>query len=202
MRKRNFGDAISKFFKLGRDLNQRDTIAVKHTVSGLLKLLYPNEKYDKDAVRRCLEYALIPTKMRRPRRGDICTEGLAQNQAHLLPPAHQIDSKCYLPLRSSERTRRRAACTMAVSALSRRSCSRYSRTASGCAAFQRSGNNSSVLAVPRSMCVSTLSKYKPTSRSILSALATSEIRLALRIPARRLPMNNQFLRPIAKQGLL
>lgn len=58
MRKRNFGDAISKFFKLGRDLNQRDTIAVKHTVSGLLKLLYPNEKYDKDAVRRCLEYAL------------------------------------------------------------------------------------------------------------------------------------------------
>ncbi len=47
MRKRNFGDAISKFFKLGRDLNQRDTIAVKHTVSGLLKLLYPNEKYDR-----------------------------------------------------------------------------------------------------------------------------------------------------------
>ena len=34
MRKRNFGDAINKYFKLGRDLNQRDTIAVKHTVSG------------------------------------------------------------------------------------------------------------------------------------------------------------------------
>jgi ATP-dependent Lon protease len=31
---------------------------VKHTVSGLLKLLYPNEQYDKEAVRRCLEYAL------------------------------------------------------------------------------------------------------------------------------------------------
>lgn len=58
MRKRTFGDAINKYFKLGRDLNQRDTIAVKHTVSGLLKLLYPNEKYDKEAVRRCLEYAL------------------------------------------------------------------------------------------------------------------------------------------------
>jgi ATP-dependent Lon protease len=58
MRKRNFGDAINKFFKLGRDLNQRDTIAVKHTVSGLLKLLYPHEEYTKDAVRRCLEYAL------------------------------------------------------------------------------------------------------------------------------------------------
>lgn len=58
MRKRNFGDGINKYFKLGRDLNQRDTIAVKHTVSGLLKLLYPNEEYDKDAVQRCLEYAL------------------------------------------------------------------------------------------------------------------------------------------------
>jgi ATP-dependent Lon protease len=58
MRKRNFGDAINKYFRLGRDLNQRDTIAVKHTVSGLLKLLHPNEEYDKDAVRRCLEYAL------------------------------------------------------------------------------------------------------------------------------------------------
>ncbi len=58
MRKRTFGDAINKYFKLGRDLNQRDTIAVKHTVSGLLKLLYPNEEYNKDAVRRCLEYAL------------------------------------------------------------------------------------------------------------------------------------------------
>lgn len=58
MRKRNFGDAISRHFRLGRDLNQRDTIAVKHTVSGLLKLLCPNEEYDMEAVRRCLEYAL------------------------------------------------------------------------------------------------------------------------------------------------
>ena len=58
MRKRTYGDAINKYFKLGRDLNQRDTIAVKHTVSGLLKLLYPHEEYTKEAVRRCLEYAL------------------------------------------------------------------------------------------------------------------------------------------------
>ena len=58
MRKENFGDAISKYFRLGRDVNQRDTTAVKHTVSGLLKLLYPNEEYDKEAVRECLEYAL------------------------------------------------------------------------------------------------------------------------------------------------
>jgi len=58
MRKRTFADSINKFFKLGRDLNQRDTIAVKRTVSGLLKLLYPHEDYPKEAVRRCLEYAL------------------------------------------------------------------------------------------------------------------------------------------------
>jgi len=58
MRKQNFSDAITKYFRLGHDLNQRDTIAVKHTTSGLLKLLYPHEEYDKEAVRECLEYAL------------------------------------------------------------------------------------------------------------------------------------------------
>lgn len=58
MRKRNFSDAIDRYFKLGRDLNQRDTIAIRRTVSGLLKLLYPDGKYDRDAVARCLDYAL------------------------------------------------------------------------------------------------------------------------------------------------
>ncbi len=58
MRKRNFADAIDRYFKLGNNLNQRDTIAVRRTVSGLLKLLYPAGDFDKEAVRRCLEYAL------------------------------------------------------------------------------------------------------------------------------------------------
>lgn len=58
MRKRNFADAIDGFFRLGKDLNQRDTIAVRRTTSGLLKLLYPHGDFDKEAVRRCLEYAL------------------------------------------------------------------------------------------------------------------------------------------------
>ncbi len=58
MRKRNFSDAIDKYFRLGRDLNQRDVIAVRKTVSGLLKLLYPHGEYDKAAVARCLDYAL------------------------------------------------------------------------------------------------------------------------------------------------
>lgn len=58
MRKQNFSDAIDKYFRLGRDLNQRDVIAVRRTVSGLLKLLYPHGEYDKKAVQRCLSYAL------------------------------------------------------------------------------------------------------------------------------------------------
>ena len=58
MRKRNFGDAIDRYFRLGRDLNQRDTIAVRRTVSGLLKLLYPHEEFDREAVGRCVDYAL------------------------------------------------------------------------------------------------------------------------------------------------
>ncbi len=58
MRKVSFADAIDKFFKLGSNLNQRDTIAVRKTVSGLLKLLYPQGDYTKEAVGRCLHYAL------------------------------------------------------------------------------------------------------------------------------------------------
>jgi len=62
MRKRSFSDAIDRFFKLGSNLNQRDVIAVRKTVSGLLKLLYPHagEAYEltKEDVRPCLEYAL------------------------------------------------------------------------------------------------------------------------------------------------
>jgi len=41
------------------------------------------------------------------------------------------------------------------------------------------------------------SRYIDTSNSFRNALATTLIKLALRIPARRLRINNQFLRPIA-----
>ena len=58
MRKRSFADAIDKFFKLGNNLNQRDTIAVRRTVSGLLKLICPDGSFTKETVRKCLEYAL------------------------------------------------------------------------------------------------------------------------------------------------
>jgi ATP-dependent Lon protease len=58
MRKRSFADAIDRYFKLGNNLNQRDTIAVRKTVSGLLKLLHPNGEFNKEDVRQCIEYAL------------------------------------------------------------------------------------------------------------------------------------------------
>ena len=58
MRKRSFADAIDKFFKLGNNLNQRDVIAVRRTVSGLLKLMHPDGAYGKEDVRVCLSYAM------------------------------------------------------------------------------------------------------------------------------------------------
>jgi len=58
MRKHSFADAVDRYFKLGNNLNQRDVIAVRRTVSGLLKLLFPHGEYDKEQVRSCLEYAL------------------------------------------------------------------------------------------------------------------------------------------------
>ena len=58
MRKRSFGDAIEQFFRFGKDLNQRDVIAVRKSVSGLLKLLYPHGEFDRDDVAEVLEYAL------------------------------------------------------------------------------------------------------------------------------------------------
>jgi ATP-dependent Lon protease len=59
MQKYNFSNAIELYFKLGHDLNQRDSRAVKKTVSGLLKLLHPDGQYSKEDVRACLEYALV-----------------------------------------------------------------------------------------------------------------------------------------------
>ncbi|MFW5930948.1 MAG: protease Lon-related BREX system protein BrxL [Desulfosalsimonas sp.] len=58
MRKRSFTDALEPYFRLGNNLNQRDVIAVRKTVSGLLKLLYPHGEYDKAVVEKCLGYAL------------------------------------------------------------------------------------------------------------------------------------------------
>lgn len=58
LRKENFGDALDKYFRLGRNLNQRDTIAVRKMVDGYLKLLYPDGEFTKDQVEEILQIAL------------------------------------------------------------------------------------------------------------------------------------------------
>lgn len=58
LRKKTFGDAFDKYFRLGSNLNQRDTIAVRRTVSGLMKLVYPHGEFGKEDIVEVLEYAL------------------------------------------------------------------------------------------------------------------------------------------------
>lgn len=59
MRKRTYGDVIDKYFKLGNNLNQRDVIAVRKTVSGLVKLIYPHGEFTKEDISEILKYALV-----------------------------------------------------------------------------------------------------------------------------------------------
>lgn len=58
LRKTQESDALDKYFKLGKNLNQRDTIAVRKTVSGLVKLVYPNEDYAKEELEEIIRIAL------------------------------------------------------------------------------------------------------------------------------------------------
>lgn len=58
MRKRTYSDAIEKHFRLGKELNQRDVIAVKKTVSGLVKLIFPDGELDKDELDEVVSYAI------------------------------------------------------------------------------------------------------------------------------------------------
>ncbi|MCL2124498.1 MAG: protease Lon-related BREX system protein BrxL [Oscillospiraceae bacterium] len=58
MRKEPFGDVLDRFFRLGPNLNQRDTIAVRKTVSGFTKLLYPDGVFTKDELADIIRIAL------------------------------------------------------------------------------------------------------------------------------------------------
>lgn len=58
MRKRSFADSLDKYYKLGNNLNQRDVIGVRKTVSGLVKLIYPHGEYSKGNIEEILKYAL------------------------------------------------------------------------------------------------------------------------------------------------
>ena len=58
LRKEQYGDAIDRYFRLGKNLNQRDTIAVRRMVDGYLKLVYPNGEFTKEQLEEVLQLAL------------------------------------------------------------------------------------------------------------------------------------------------
>ena len=58
LRKEQYGDALDRYFRLGKNLNQRDTIAVRKMVGGLVKLLYPDGVFDKEELEEILQLAL------------------------------------------------------------------------------------------------------------------------------------------------
>lgn len=58
LRKEQFGDILDRYFKLGKNLNQRDTIAVRKIVGGLIKLVYPNGIITKEQLEEILKFAL------------------------------------------------------------------------------------------------------------------------------------------------
>lgn len=58
MRKEQYGDSLDKYFRLGRNLNQRDTIAVRKMVNGYVKLLYPDGNYTKEDIEEILQVSL------------------------------------------------------------------------------------------------------------------------------------------------
>lgn len=58
LRKEQYGDTLDEYFRLGRNLNQRDTIAVRKMVGGLVKLMYPDGVYTKEQIEEILKIAL------------------------------------------------------------------------------------------------------------------------------------------------
>lgn len=58
LRKEQYGDALDKYFRLGKNLNQRDTIAVRKMVGGFVKLLYPNGEFTKEQLEEVLQISL------------------------------------------------------------------------------------------------------------------------------------------------
>ena len=58
LRKEQYGDALDKYFRLGKNLNQRDTIAVRKMVGGFVKLLYPDGEFAKEQLEEILQISL------------------------------------------------------------------------------------------------------------------------------------------------
>lgn len=58
LRKEQYGDALDHYFRLGKNLNQRDTIAVRRMVDGYLKLLYPDGEFTKEELEEVIQISL------------------------------------------------------------------------------------------------------------------------------------------------
>lgn len=58
LRKEQFGDSLDIYFHLGKNLNQRDTIAVRKMVGGFIKLLYPDGEFTKEQLEEVLQFSL------------------------------------------------------------------------------------------------------------------------------------------------
>ena len=58
LRKHNFTEVIDRHFSLGSHLNARDVKAVRKSVSGLVKLVYPHGELSKDELAELVELAL------------------------------------------------------------------------------------------------------------------------------------------------
>ena len=48
---------MDKYLRLGKNLNQRDTITVRKIVGGYVKLLYPDGKFTKEQIEEILVFA-------------------------------------------------------------------------------------------------------------------------------------------------
>lgn len=58
LRRHNFTEVTDRYFTMGSHLVSRDRKAVKRTVSGLMKILYPDGKATRDEVAELLEFAM------------------------------------------------------------------------------------------------------------------------------------------------
>lgn len=58
LRKKDCTHLLDTYFRLNNKFNKRDETAVRKTMSGLIKLIFPDENVTEDEMRRLLEYAI------------------------------------------------------------------------------------------------------------------------------------------------
>ena len=57
LRKEQYGDALDKYFRLGKNLNRHDTIAARKIVGGYVKLMYSDGESTKEQIEEILVFA-------------------------------------------------------------------------------------------------------------------------------------------------